>query len=190
MGLRSWVTELFAAGDGSDDGGAETEGELDLTVDVSRRAATITDHYGLAADDAQRLAEVLDAELTREDGYARTMIVDRVTRDLDVDADLARTIVDTEVASVRNLARVRRFRAQSDGDVRFRWVDSVGTDDSPVCADVRATIDEGGPVTLEELREAIRAAARDHEAGTPERAEDLIPHESCRHTVVRHLEAE
>jgi hypothetical protein len=189
MGLRSWVAELLTPSEptGGDD---ETERDLLLEVDVPRRAGAIMDHYGLADEDARRIAEILDTELTRDDGYARAMIVDRITREVDVDEDGARTIVDTEVASIRNLARARKFTARSDGDARLRWVDSLGNDDSPVCADVRATIDEGGPVTLAELREAIRSAARDHESGTPERAEDLIPHESCRHTVVRHIETD
>jgi len=187
MGLRSWVTELFTSADASSDEGAE-ESPLLLDVDVPRRAEAIANHYGLPAAAARRIADILDAELSREEGYARTMIVDRVTREVDVDEDRARTVVDTEVASVRNLARVRTFTAEGDGAVRFRWVDSVGTDDSPVCAAVRETIDENGPVTLPELREAIRTAASDHESGTPERADDLVPHESCRHTVIRHVE--
>jgi plasmid stability protein len=185
MGLRSWVSGLFgdegqAAGDGDD--------EMALGVDVERRAGAILEHYGLSGEDARQVAEILAAELTREEGYARSMIADRVARELDVDEERARTIVDTEVASIRNLARVRKFTEQAGGDVRFRWIDSVGHDDSPVCAAVRAEIDDRGPVTLAELREIIREAAGDHPSGTPERADDLVPHERCRHTVVRHVE--
>jgi hypothetical protein len=116
------------------------------------------------------------------------MIADRVARELDMDEDRARTIVDTEVASIRNLARVRKFTEQAGEEVRFRWVDSVGQDDSPVCAAVRAEIDERGPVSLGELRSIIREAADEHPSGTPDRADDLVPHEQCRHTVVRHVE--
>ena len=99
-------------------------------------------------------------------------------------------IVDTEVASIRNLARVRKFTAQAGGDVRFRWVDSVGTDDSPVCADVRRAIDDRGPVTLDELRECLREAAAEHDEGTPDRADDLIPHERCLEGGRRQVEAD
>ncbi|MFB6082940.1 MAG: hypothetical protein ABEJ94_01690 [Halorientalis sp.] len=188
MGLRSWVTGLFGdEGDANDDDGG-SDGQLDLAVDVERRAGSILEHYGLPGEDARRVAEILDAELSREEGYARTMIADRVARELDVDEDRARTIVDTEVASIRNLTRARSFAEGSGGEVRFRWVDSVGRDDSPVCADVRAEIDERGPVTLDQLREIIREAAEAHPSGTPERADDLVPHERCRHTVVRHLD--
>jgi hypothetical protein len=188
MGLRSWLAGLFAVDDGGE-GDDPDEGTLDLVVDVERRAGAIMEHYGLDGEDARTAAEILDEGVTREEGYARTMIADRVARELDVDADLARTIVDTEVASIRNLARVRKFEQQADDGARFRWVDSVGTDDSPVCADVRAAIDDRGPVSRSELEDAIREAASDHDEGTPERADDLIPHESCRHTVVRHMEA-
>lgn len=183
MGLRDWVSGLL-----EEDRGDESDGGLDLVVDVERRAGSILEHYGLSGEDARQVAEILAAELAREEGYARTMIADRVARELDMDEDRARTIVDTEVASVRNLARVRKFVGQSGEDVRVRWVDSVGTDDSPVCAAVRDRIDEEGAVTVDRLREILRAAASDHGSGTPERADDLVPHEGCRHTVVRHVE--
>lgn len=185
MGLRSWVSGLLDDGSG---GNSTEDGQLELDVDVERRAGAIVEQYGLAAEDARRLAEILAGELTREDGYTRRMIADRVARETDVDGDQARTVVDTEVASIRNLARVRKFTRQSGETVRFRWIDSVGADESPVCADVRAAIDEAGAVTLDELEDIIEEAASDHEEGTPERADDLIPHEQCRHTVVRHMD--
>jgi hypothetical protein len=186
MGLRSWFTGLLEEGG---DSSGDDDVELDLLVDVERRAGAIVQHYDCSGEQARRIAEILAGELTREEGYARRMIADRVRRELDLDEDLARTIVDTEVASIRNLARVRKFTAQTEGDARFRWIDSVGRDDSPVCSDVRDAIEERGPVDLAELRELIREAASDHESGTPDRADDLIPHESCRHTVVRHVES-
>lgn len=185
MGLRSWLTELFEDGSAASD---PAEAELELLVDVERRAGAIMDHYGLEGRDARTVAEILAAELTREEGYARTMIADRVERELDVDPDRARLIVDTEVASIRNKARVRKFTQQADGEPRFRWVDSVGQDDSPVCAAIRAAIDEHGPVTLATLEDLIRDAASEHAEGTPDRADDLVPHEQCRHTVVRHMD--
>lgn len=190
MGLRSWFAGLLDPdGTGTDAGsGEDGEVELELVVDVDRRAGAIMEHYGLDGEDARQVAEILDAELSREEGYARTMIVDRVARELDMDEDRAKTIVDTEVASIRNLARVRKFEHQTDGQARFRWVDSVGRDESPVCAAIRAAIDERGPVSRAELEDIIREAAGDDDAGTPDRADDLVPHESCRHTVVRHVE--
>lgn len=187
MGLLNWFAGLFETEEASGDDG-EAERDLDLRVDVERRAGAIMEHYELPGEDARRIAEILDAAVNREDGYARTMIVDQLGREVDLDEDRARTIVDTEVGSIRNLARVRTFAAESDGDVRLRWVDSIGRDDSPVCADVRSAIDEDGPVTPDRLRDLIREAASDHDDGTPKRADDLIPHESCRHTVVRHFE--
>lgn len=191
MGLRSWFAGLLDPGGAGDDAesGGDDEVELELVVDVDRRAGAIMEHYGLDGEDARQVAEILEAELGREEGYARTMIVDRVARELDMDEARAKTIVDTEVGSIRNLARVRKFERQTDGQARFRWVDSVGRDDSPVCADVRAAIDERGPVSRSELADVIREAASDHDEGTPDRADDLIPHESCRHTVVRHVES-
>lgn len=186
MGLRRWVTGLFTADERGSDG-ESTDSGPGLSVDVDHRADAIERHYDLPAADAHRLAEILAAEVERPEGYTRTMIADRVIRELDLSEGRARTIVDTEVRSIRTLARVAQFTRQSDGTVSFRWVDSAGRDDSPVCADIRAAIDEDGPVTLERLRELVREAARSHEEGTPERAEDLIPHESCRHTVVRHF---
>ena len=190
MGIRSWLAELLG-GPETETASAEANEEvtLELVVDVDRRAGAIMEHYGLDGEEARQVAEILDAELTREEGYARTMIVDRLTRELDLAASRAKTIVDTEVASVRNLARVRKYERQTDGKARFRWVDSVGKDDSPVCAAVRDAIDDRGPVSQAELIDLIREAAGDHDEGTPERADDLIPHESCRHTVVRHVEA-
>ncbi|MFB6165057.1 MAG: hypothetical protein ABEJ31_07850 [Haloarculaceae archaeon] len=185
MGLRRWVAGLV----GGDASAAEQSPALELSVDVPARAASIEAHYGLAAADARRVAEILQAELGREEGYARTMIADRIAREVDLDPAVARTVVDTEVASIRTLARAEKFARQADGEVRYRWVDSVGRDDSPVCADVRAAIDERGPVTRDELVELLREAAAGHESGTPERADDLIPHERCRHTVVRHVDA-
>lgn len=187
MGFRRWVSGLFTVESEQED---DTDQGLDLTVDVARRGEAISGHYDLAGEDARRIAEIVDEAVSREDGYTRTMIVDQITREVDIDEGRARTVVDTEVASVRNLARVEQFTADGDEEIRFRWIDSVGTDDSPVCADVRRAIDESGPVTLAELRETIREAASDHESGTPERADDLIPHASCRHTVVRHFETD
>lgn len=184
MGLRSWVGGLF--GGGTD--GANSEDGPELSVDVERRAGSIMEHYGFSGQEARRTAEILAEELTREEGYARTMITDRIGRELDVDEDRARTIVDTEVTSIRNLARVREFTRQGGDGVRFRWVDPHGRDESPVCADIRAAIDDRGPVTLAELETLIREAAAAHDEGTPDRAADLIPHEECRHTVVRHVE--
>lgn len=182
MGLRNWVTGLFASDE------TDADEEADPVVDVGRRAGAIMEHYGLAGPEARRAAEILAAEMTREEGYARPMIADRLARELDLDEDRARTIVDTEVASIRNRARVGEFVRQSGRDVELRWVDSVGSDDSPVCAAIRTEIDERGAVTLSELESIIREAAAAHDEGTPERAEDLIPHEGCRHTVVRHME--
>lgn len=183
MGLRSWVGGLFAAGTAD----ANPEDDPELSVDVERRAGSIMEHYGFSGEKARRIAEILAAELAREEGYARTMIADRIGRELDVDEDRARTVVDTEVTSIRNLARVREFARQGSGGVRFRWVDPHDRDESPVCADIRAAIDDQGAVTLEELEALIREAAAAHDEGTPDRAADLIPHEGCRHTVVRHV---
>jgi len=185
MGLRSWLGDLFAA---EPDADAGEEAELVLSVDVDRRAGAIMEHYGLDGADAREIAAILEDEITREEGYVRQMIVDRLTRAVDLDEERARRIVDTEVASIRNLARVRKFTQQAEGEARFRWVDSVGRDESPVCADIRAAIDDRGAVTLAELEDAIREAAADHDEGTPDRADDLVPHEQCRHTVVRHVE--
>jgi len=189
MGLHSWVSGLLGdEGDAAGEAENADDAQIELVVDVERRAGAILEHYGLAGEDARQVAEILAAELAREEGYARSMIADRVARELDMDEDRARTIVDTEVASIRNLARVRKFTEQAGEEVRFRWVDSVGQDDSPVCAAVRAEIDERGPVSLGELRSIIREAADEHPSGTPDRADDLVPHEQCRHTVVRHVE--
>lgn len=186
MGLRSWLTGLFEAE--SEATGEADDDQLELAVDVERRAGTIMEHYDLSGEDARAVAEILAEELTREEGYARPMIADRIVREIDLDEERAKELVDTEVASVRNLARVRHYSAQTEGEVRFRWLDSVGRDDSPVCADIRAAIDDDGPVTLAELRTLVRETAAEHEDGTPERADDLVPHEQCRHTVVRHVE--
>lgn len=187
MGFRSWLSGLIESeSSGTDE--TRGDGQLELEVDVERRAGAVMEHYGLSGEDARQVAEILAAELTRKEGYAKPMIVDRLTRELDVDEELARTVVETEVASVRNQARVRRYAEQVDGKPRFRWVDSVGRDTSEVCADVRAAIDERGPVTHSELQDVIREAASDNEEGTPDRADDLVPHERCRHTVVRHMD--
>jgi uncharacterized protein YcaQ len=185
MGLRGWLSGLLdpAGGDEEAEGG-----QLDLVVDVERRAGTIMEHYDLSGEDARQVAEILASELAREEGYARQMIADRLAREVDIDEDRARELVDTEVASIRNLARVRHYTAQTEGEVRFRWLDSVGRDDSPICADIRAAIDEDGPVTLSELEALIRETAAEYESGTPDRADDLVPHEGCRHTVVRHVD--
>lgn len=195
MGLRDWVSGLLGgapAGDEDPSGAGPPadadDGGLRLSVDVDRRAAAIAGQYDLPEADARRLAEILADEVEREAGYAREMIADRVGRELDLDAERARAIVDTEVASIRNLARAERFERLGGDDVRVRWVDSAGRDDSPVCADVRGAIDERGPVTVDELRELLRDAAGAHPDGTPERADDLVPHERCRHTPVRHVE--
>lgn len=185
MGLRRWVSGLLGNEESPAD---EDDDQPELAVDVPRRAGAIMEHYDLSGEDARQVAEILAAELGREAGYARGMIADRVAREVDLDDDLARRIVDTEVASIRNRSRVRSFDEAANGTARLRWIDSVGTDDSPVCADVRATIDERGPVPADELRDIIRETASDYESGTPDRADDLVPHEGCRHTVVRHVE--
>jgi hypothetical protein len=192
MGIREFVAGLLGSSESADEsreGGAASGEQQGPSVDIERRASAIAAQYGLDASTARGITERLAAARDREDGYSRTMLVDQFTRELDLDEELARTVVDTEVASLRRLETISALEGKNSREVRVRWVDPVGRDDSPVCAAVRDRVDEEGAVTPEELREVLRGAATGHESGTPERAEDLIPHTGCSHTVVRHVES-
>lgn len=188
MGIREFISGLLGSGASAGEAGEAGDEERGPSVDIEQRASAIETHYGLDASTARGITERFAAAQDREDGYSRTMLVDQCTREFDLDEGLARTVVDTEVASLRRLETISALEGKNSDDVRVRWVDPVGRDDSPVCAAIRARVDEEGAVTPGELREVIRTAAADHESGTPERADDLIPHTGCSHTVVRHVE--
>jgi len=130
--------------------------------------------------------EIRDS-LTQPQGWSINSIVNRLTDEFEfLDIDQARTITRSEVAAVLNKARETAYRARPD-EVQVDWRGPDDSDTTEICSTVKELIEQsGGSVNVSELQNILEEVAREHtsKGGTPERAEEYMPHYQCRHTMI------
>lgn len=89
-------------------------------------------------------------------------------------------IARQETAGVLNRAKIVSLLARPD-DVLVRWVGPDNSDTTDLCTGLKAETEDGVPMS--EMLDLLEQYA-DEYGGTPERADQGLPHFECRHTVV------
>lgn len=145
---------------------------------------------GTARSDVRRFFE---EQLTQPQGWSLRSLTENYANRFGVSEEDAVNAVRTQTANVLNEAREEGYRRQGDTDERrFKWIGPGNPDDgrtTDACIELkRATNpDHGGdPVTLDELRDLVARANREH---FPDYTGDSwTPHWACRHTYVEHFD--
>lgn len=143
----------------------------------------------LDGEDIQLLREQLRENLTQPQGWSVRSLIEDLVDATGVDEKYAVNTVRTETAAVLNSAREDGYRdVGMDASEEFRW---KGPDDhrtTIICTTIKERVaGAGGSLPLRDLKSVVRQVAlthRDH-GGTPERADQFLPHFNCRHTFVR-----
>jgi menaquinone-dependent protoporphyrinogen IX oxidase len=132
--------------------------------------------------------EIQDS-LTQPQGWSINSIASRLVDTYEwMEQDRAVKIVRQEVAAVLNKSREIALRAKADTgeEPLVRWAGPDDDDTTKICEEIKRRVDEsGGAVQVTTLKEIIKDVATEYEdqGGTPGRAEELVPHFQCRHTL-------
>lgn len=164
---------------------------VDEKVDIERRSRIIVEHYdGVSQEEATRIAELLKEHLTGT--FSPRDLQADVETEVDFPHEQIETLVRTEVGSIQTMDRVRGYQDRPGFEEHvFKWTGASDSRTSPICTEVKEEIEaRGGAVPLDELQELLRTKAEKYrdEGGTLERMDHWVPHEKCRHIVVRHVD--
>lgn len=160
-------------------------------VDVEKRTEIIHQHYDPVDEEQARvIAEKLKDEMEDTSGYTMDSIRYDLEDTLDLSDELIYTIAWTETSSIELLDAVSGYL--EDDAPRYSYKISVSNDDRthPICREAAAEIEEQGGVGLKELTRILleKVEKYEDEGGTPGRMAHWVPHERCRHTVVRQVD--
>lgn len=203
MGLFDRVkSTLRSDGDETTDSGADEEPEVsgafevpawavEDRVNVEERTGIIHEHYDeVNKEQARVIAEKLKEDMADTSGYTMDSIRYDLEDTLDLPDELIYTIVWTETSSIELMDTVSGYL--DDDAPRYSYKISVSDDDRThsICREAAREIEEQSGVGLEELTRILITKAEKYkdEGGTPERMEHWVPHERCRHSVVRQVD--
>jgi hypothetical protein len=173
--------------DASADPFTAPESAVEDRVSVSKRTEIIIEHYdGVTGREAKQIAQTLKKHLEEPEGYSARDMINEIDSAVDLDEELIETIVLTENASISNMNTIEDYMEREADDWVYKI--TVSDDGHPICTDARDKIESKGGVSLEELARILIENAEEHEEGTPKRMDHWVPHERCKHRVVRHVD--
>lgn len=157
--------------------------------DIDVRANKIERHFeDISPTDAQVVAEVMCERLT-EGGFSMRSIADEIMARTNLREERTFELVNTESTAMSNLRRVQSYTEhRGSSDYVYQWSGPEDHRTTKICSGIKGDIESrGGAVSLDQLRSIIREHAKQHEDGTPDRADEFVPHRECRHVLVRHV---
>lgn len=151
---------------------------------------------GYSRQTADAIHDTFEEKLTQPQGWSVGSIVDDLQEKYSaMDDSQALNIVQTELSVIFNSAREQAYKDRDDGrEYLFYWQGPSDHRTTDVCMEIKEEVDDrGGNVPMEELRSIVRSKAKKYagtnQGGTPERADEWLPHFKCRHTMVRDVKA-
>jgi hypothetical protein len=161
-------------------------------------AGVVWDKFdGYSKQTADAVRNSLEENLTQPQGWSlKSLVNDLLDMYPGMGERKAMNIVRTETSAIFNTARQQAYEDREDADnYVYYW---QGPDDhrtTEVCKEIREEVEQrGGSVTLRELKNILHDKARKYEGtregGTPERADEWVPHYQCRSTFVRDVKAD
>lgn len=128
-----------------------------------------------------RVTEVIKDALTQPQGWSLDSIVDELDKEFSfLPHHRVEKIVRQEVAAVLNEAELVSLQARPE-EPTVKWVGPDDQSTTDLCTEVKEEVGDGVPVS--ELLDILEEKARKYESGTPQRADQGIPHWLCRHTI-------
>jgi len=89
-------------------------------------------------------------------------------------------IARQETAAVLNKAKIVSLQARGD-DPEVKWVGPDDEDTTELCTSLKDEVGDG--VAFSKFMPLLKEYANEYENGTPERADEGLPHFLCRHTI-------
>ena len=119
--------------------------------------------------------------LTQPQGWSLDSIANRLGDDFPhMEEHQRNRIARQEVAGVLNRSKIASLLARPD-DPLVRWVGPDDGDTTELCKSLVEETSDGVPIS--EMLSLLKDHAKQHDGGTPERAEQGLVHWLCRHTV-------
>jgi len=124
--------------------------------------------------------EIKDS-LTQSQGWSLNSIDRRLREEFKYMAPHERErIARQETAAVLNKAKIVSLQARGD-DPEVKWVGPDDEDTTELCTSLKDEIGDG--VAFSTFMPLLNEYANEYENGTPERADEGLPHFLCRHTI-------
>jgi len=124
--------------------------------------------------------EIKDS-LTQSQGWSLNSIDRRLREEFKYMAPHERErIARQETAAVLNKAKIVSLQARGD-DPEVKWVGPDDEDTTELCTSLKDEIGDG--VAFSKFMPLLKEYANEYENGTPERADEGLPHFLCRHTI-------
>lgn len=138
-------------------------------------------YSGVPQAAALRVKGTIREALTQPQGWSLDSVVSNLEKEFDfMDESDAKRIARQEIAATLNEAMEISFEARPEEPI-VRWVGPSDQDTTELCQEIKEEIGDGVP--MDEAEQIIQEKSREYEYGTPERADQLIPHWLCRHTL-------
>ena len=152
-------------------------------VDVERRSEIISKSHDFSQETAQKISECL-AESMNESKHQPRDITKCIDENTNLNKQMAESMMQEQMGGVYKLNSILRYR-EMPIDIGIEWMPPGDGDLSPVCDEIASEIESrGGAVSFNSLYEIMRTAAENHQEGTPELVEYMIPHKgNCRCTI-------
>lgn len=130
-----------------------------------------------------RVEQIIEDSLTQPQGWSLESVVNQIDDEFEfISRGRAKGIARQEVAAVLNEAEIVALQARPD-DTIVRWVGPDDVDTTEMCKTIKERVGDGVPVS--ELLSILEEVSDDYknQGGTPERADQGVPHFGCRHTL-------
>lgn len=140
------------------------------------------EYSGIPQAAALTVKQHIQDALTQPQGWSIDSVVDEIYSEFDfLEYHEAKRIARQEIAATLNQAQKISLEARPD-EPTVMWDGPDDQDTTELCKEVKREIGDG--VLLSEAEQIIEEKAAKYDYGTPERADQLVPHFLCRH----HLE--
>lgn len=146
--------------------------------------------------DAQQVAElkaILDERLTQPQGWSIRSLAEDIQEAFGFDEQHAVGMASDTSHGVLNTAREEAYEdMEGSEEFVYKWIGPADHRRTEVCREITEMVeDRGGAVTMPTLKAIVQRVAQKYEGteegGTPQFADDWMPHYQCRHTFVREV---
>lgn len=178
-----WPEDLNKAPswESDDDVTQQTQQWMETVLDM--RDPLWNDYADIPETAGMRVHQVIKDSLTQPQGWSLDSVVNQLADEFDfLPKHRVERIVRQEVAATLNEAEIVELQARPE-EPTVKWVGPDDQDTTVICQEIKSEIGSGVPLSeaLDVLSE--KAAEYEDDGGTPDRAEQGVPHFLCRHTL-------
>lgn len=148
---------------------------------------------GIPAAAGRKIHDLFEEKLTQPQGWSLRSIQQDLMKEFpEMPEKQAETITRMEVGAVLNEAREIAYESREDErEYVFDWTGPNDSRNTKICEEIRNEVESrGGAVPMDELKDILYEKARKYRdrGGTPDRADNWMPHYGCRHTLTRRVQ--